>query len=196
MLAGRTVATIAEIAIIVQCSILLREAGKGAEDQLSVYVARLIVPIILIAECSSWYAVISTNYLASVIEESLWTVSGILLAFSFISLWTRVKRVQRYFLLAMLLFCLGYILFMITIDVPMYWLRYRQDTAMGIDYLSLTQGILDSAKNCTVSFNWSVWRQEIVWMTLYFTVAVWVSILLPHAPCFTKKSNIKAENKD
>lgn len=196
MLAGRTVATVAEIAIIVQCSILLHEAGKGAEDQLSIWVARLIVPIILVAECSSWYAVITTNYLASVIEESLWTVSGILLLFSFISLWARVTRIQRYFLLAMLLFCIGYIIFMVGVDVPMYWHRYRQDTVMGVGYLSLTQGILDSAKACIVSFNWSVWRQDIIWMTLYFTVAVWASILLAHAPDFSKKSTVQTGNKD
>lgn len=195
MLVGRTVATIAEIAIIVQCSILLREAGKEAGDQFSARVARLIVPIVLVAECSSWYAVITTNYLASVIEESLWTISGILLAYSFISLWTRVRRVQRYFLLAMLLSCLGYIMFMVMIDVPMYWHRYRQDTAMGINYLSLTQGIVDAAKTCTVSFDWPIWRQETVWMTLYFTVAVWASILLAHAPGFTKKTDTKAENR-
>jgi hypothetical protein len=120
-------------------------------------------------------------------------VSGILLAVSFISLWTRVKGVQKHFLLAMLLFCLGFITFMITVDVPMYWTRYRQDTALGVVYLSLSQGILDSAKACTVSFDWSVWRQEVVWMTLYFSVAVWVSILLVHAPAFVDKNNKRSE---
>jgi hypothetical protein len=189
MLVGRSVATIAEIAIIVQCSILLREAGKGAGDPLSIFVARLIVPIIIVAECSSWYAVITTDYLGSVIEESLWTVSGILLAISFISLWTKVKGIQKHFLLAMLLFCLGFITFMVTVDVQMYWFRYQQDTVMGAGYLSLTQGIFDSAKACIVRFDWSVWHQEIVWMTLYFTVAVWVSILLAHAPAFVNKNN-------
>ena len=88
----------------------------------------------------------------------------------------------------MLVFCLGFIVFMVTVDVPMYWHRYQHDTAAGVVYLPLMQGILDSAKSCAVRFDWSVWQQEAVWMTLYFTIAVWVSILLPHAPNFINRN--------
>ena len=51
-----------------------------------------------------------------------------------------------------------------------------------MEYLSIGQGILDASRPCNVNFNWNIWRMEIPWMTLYFTVAVWFSILLAHVP--------------
>ena len=38
-------------------------------------VAWIIVPLILIAECFSWYAVLTTNFLYNAIENSLWAVA-------------------------------------------------------------------------------------------------------------------------
>jgi hypothetical protein len=29
---------------------------------------------------------------------------------------------------------------------------------------------------------WSAWRHDVAWLSLYFTVAVWISIALVHAP--------------
>lgn len=184
MIVGRSVATIAELSFIVQCAILLREAGTAAENRFAVLVSLSLIPLIFIAEGFSWYAVISTHYLGSVVEESLWTLSGILLLASFISLWPQVSGIQRHFLTAMIVFGIGFVAFMLTVDVPMYWSRWQADAAAGSEYLSFRQGIVDSAQSCLVSFDWNHWREEIPWMTLYFTVAVWISIYLTHAPNF------------
>ncbi len=192
MLIGRTVATIAEICFIVQCAILLREAGRAVNDRFSLQISQVLIPMIVIAEICSWYAVLSTHYLGSVIEESLWTIAGLLLVISFVSLWRYVTGYLRHFIAAMTIFAIGYVLFMVTIDVPLYWSRWQMDTAAGIDYLHLKQGFIDITRNYSVSFDWEVWRQEIPWMTLYFTVAVWVSIYLPHAPSFTRTPDVRA----
>ena len=184
MMVGRSVATVAEICFIAQCAILLREAGLGTNTNTAIIVSWLLVPFIVIAEGFSWYAVLSTNYFGSVIEESLWTISGVLLVTSFFALWPRVSAVHRHFLTAMIVFGAGFVIFMITIDVPLYWTRWQADTAADVNYLSLTEGFWDTAKSCVVSFEWDIWREEIPWMTLYFTAAVWVSIYLPHAPNF------------
>jgi len=187
MLVGRTLATIAELAFILQCAILLREAGRGLQVRTAVGVFWSVVPLVVIAEGFSWYAVITTNYLGSVIEESLWLITGILLVISFIALWPRVTDGQRYFLGAAMAYGIGFVLFMATVDVPMYWTRWLADSAGGVTYLSLQEGIQDAARMCTASFEWSVWREEIPWMTLYFTVTVWVSLLMVHAPVFLNK---------
>lgn len=184
MIVGRTVATFAEIAFIIQCAILLREAGTSVGDRLTIMISLVLIPFIIVAESFSWYAVISTHYLGSVLEESLWTLCGILLIASFISLWIRVTGVHRHFLTAMTLFAVGFVVFMVTVDVPMYWTRWQADLAAGAGYLSFKQGVFDTARSCTVSFKWQHWAQEIPWMTLYFTAAVWVSIYLAHTPCF------------
>lgn len=184
MLVGRSVATIAELCFIAQCAILLREASASANDKLALMISLWLLPIIVTAEGFSWYAVISTNYLGSVIEESLWTIAGILLIFAFISLWKKVVGVQRHFLSAMIVFAFGFVAFMVTVDVPLYWVRWQADSLANTVYLPFTQGLLDAAKNFRVTFEWTVWREEIPWMTLYFTIAVWISIYLTHAPSF------------
>lgn len=182
MLVGRSVATVAELCFIAQCAILLREAGVGLNDRPSIFVSYSLIPIIAIAEIFSWYAMLTTHYIGSVLEESLWTLSGILLIVSFISLWPKVRRQHRWFINAMILFGMGFVIFMTTIDVPMYFARWQADTAAGVKYLSISQGIMDAIRQCHVSFDIKRWYQEIPWMTLYFTVAVWVSISLTHAP--------------
>ena len=184
MIVGRSVATVAELCFIAQCAVLLREAGMGAGDRFSVNVAYALIPMILVAECFSWYAIISTHYLGSVVEESLWTIAGILLVMSFVSLWPRVRGNQRYFLVAMILFGIGFVVFMVTVDVPLYWYRWQLGVAEGVKYLSFGQGLLDMTRRYIVNFDWQVWHDEIPWMTLYFTAAVWVSIYLTHAPNF------------
>ncbi len=74
---------------------------------------------------------------------------------------------------------------MMTVDVPMYYSRWQLDTAMGVEYLSIFDGLLDTGKSCIVNFDWTIWREEIPWMTLYFSVAAWISLALPHAPVIT-----------
>lgn len=125
--------------------------------------------------------------MASVIEESLWTISGFLLITSFVSLWPATKKIQRHFLSAAIVFAAGFLVFMITVDVPMYWQRYLIDSELGKTYLSLWQGLQDAAVNYRVDFGWKIWSDEIPWMSLYFTLAVWVSIYLPHAAVIEKK---------
>jgi hypothetical protein len=77
---------------------------------------------------------------------------------------------------------LTYVTFMFVVDVPMYWSRWLADEASGRHYLSLAQGLLDVSGRWVVSHRWEDWRSEVGWMTLYFSVAVWMSIALVHAP--------------
>src|SRR5580704_12669199 len=72
---GRSVATVAEVAFAAQWAIFLQQLGimTGAETTLNA--AAVIVPLIVIAECFSWYAVVTTNYLGNAIENSIWAVA-------------------------------------------------------------------------------------------------------------------------
>jgi len=184
MLVGRTVATVAELCFIAQCAILLHEVGKETKNKLAITVSVVLLPMIMVAEGFSWYAVTTTHYLGSVVEESLWTIAGILLVVSFVSIWPQVKDNQRHFITTMILFGVGFLVFMFTVDVPMYVSRWISDIASGQEYLSFRPGIFDATIRYTVNFNWNIWREEIPWMTLYFTIAVWVSIYLAYAPKF------------
>jgi hypothetical protein len=72
----------------------------------------------------------------------------------------------------------AYVLFMMTIDVPMYLQRWQLATAHGKPLLGLVAGLHDLASRWTVTHDIVRWRDEIPWMSLYFSVAVWASLLL------------------
>lgn len=184
MFIGRSLATVAELAFILQCAILLREAGLGTRLKPIVIIAWLLVPMIVVAESFSWYANLTTNYFGSVVEESLWAVAGALLVLSFMALWPRVGKRQRQFMSFMIVYGIGFVIFMLTVDVPMYWVRWQADMASNTVYLTLAQGLRDTLSTCRVDFAWAVWREEIPWMTLYFSVTVWVSMAFAHAPSY------------
>ena len=78
--------------------------------------------------------------------------------------------------------CVAYIGFMFMVDVPMYWSRWIADESTGRLYMSLTDGLADASRRWIVSHRWEDWQHEVTWMTLYFSVAVWLSIGLIHAP--------------
>jgi len=73
---------------------------------------------------------------------------------------------------------------MFAVDVPMYASRWLADEAAGRGYLTLSQGFLDVAQRRVVSTQWRDWKNEVIWMSLYFSVAVWLSISLIHTAPF------------
>lgn len=192
---GRSLTTIAEFFFILQCSLLLRDAGLSTGRPLVVKISSTMVALVILAEAFSWYAALTTNYLGSVIEESLWTIAGILLITGFVLLWPRANDNERKFLGGVMFFAVGFVMFMVFVDVPMYWQRYIQDSATAVSYLGIREGVIDASLNYVVDARWQVWRQEIPWMTLYFTTAVWVSIWLVHAPIIGDGTNIPASGK-
>src|SRR3954465_1758703 len=72
---GRSVATVAEIAFAAQWAIILHQLGTMTGADTTVNAAWAIVPLIVIAECFSWHAVLTTKYLNNAIENSIWAVA-------------------------------------------------------------------------------------------------------------------------
>jgi hypothetical protein len=103
---------------------------------------------------------------------------------SAIAIWPRLARAQRPLLGAGILFGVAYVAFMTTVDVPMYVSRWMADEASGRRYLPLAAGLRDVSLRWVPTSAWGDWRTEMPWMTLYFSVVVWVSIALMHAPRF------------
>jgi hypothetical protein len=75
----------------------------------------------------------------------------------------------------------AYVAYMFLVDVPMYWARWVADEAAGRQYLTIFQGLMDVSERRIVSHRWEDWKSEVTWMSLYFSVAVWISIALIHA---------------
>jgi hypothetical protein len=184
VMVGRSVATVAELCFIAQWALLLHRIARDAESRSGVVVAWLLVPLIGVAEVFSWYGVVTTAYIGNAIEESIWALAATLVMVSLLALWPRCSAAHRPFLAAALVLGVAYVTFMCTVDIPMYVSRWLADEANGREYLSLAQGIWDVRSRWTVTFAWEAWRTEIPWMSLYFSVAVWCSIALVHAPRF------------
>ncbi|MBS0345729.1 MAG: hypothetical protein JSR69_04650 [Proteobacteria bacterium] len=182
VIVGRSVATIAELCFVTQWALMLREASQATRSTPGRLASNLIVPLIVVAETCSWYAVLTTANLGHVIEESLWGVSAALLVVGLLAVWPRLAMAQRPLLALWCVAGVGYVFYMFGVDVPMYWARWLTDEAHGRQYLSLAQGVLDASSRWVVSHRWADWHGEMVWMSLYFSVAVWLSIALIHVP--------------
>jgi hypothetical protein len=179
---GRSVATVAELCFVAQWALLLHRASALTANGFGRVVSGLLVPLIVVAEMFSWYSVLTTSNLGHVVEESLWGLGAALLVCSVVAMWPRVEARVRPLLLLWCVLGAGYAAYMFQVDVPMYWARWTLDEAHGRAYLSLAQGLIDVAHRRVVSHRWGDWHTEVVWMSLYFSVAVWLSIALVHAP--------------
>ena len=179
---GRSVATVAELCFAAQWALLLGATSRHTGSRLGRLGAVSILPLIVLAEACSWTAVLTTSNLGHVAEESLWALSAALLVAGAAAQWSRCAPALRPLLAAGCLAGAAYVAYMVRVDVPMYWTRWLADEAGRRPYLSLAQGWLDVSTRRVVSTQWQVWHGEVLWMTLYFSVAVWTSIALVHTP--------------
>ena len=91
---------------------------------------------------------------------------------------SRYRGVVQWAIAAALAGVTGYVVFMCTIDVPMYFVRWQADLASGREFFGLFSGLHDVATRWVVTHDIAHWRDEIAWMSLYFSAAVWASLLL------------------
>jgi hypothetical protein len=178
VLVGRSVATIAEICFVVQWAIVLRALGDAANADTARRIAKSIVPLVVLAEGCSWYAVITTNYLGNVLENSLWTAIFLFIGIALRQLFTRFRGLPQIAVAAATAGVAGYVVFMCLIDVPMYFVRWQAELASGKDFFRLLPGLHDVATRWVVTRDIANWREEMPWMALYFSAAVWASLLL------------------
>jgi len=175
---GRSVATVAEICFAAQWAIVLHQLGTmtGADTTLSA--AWVIVPLILIAECLSWHAVLTKNYLGNAIENSIWGVSFLIVGIALCRLLPKFQGPVAVVLVVAIIGIAGYLVFLATIDVPMYLTRWQAESTDSIRRLSLLEGLWDASVRWVVTHDIAEWKDEIAWMSLYFSAAVWASLAL------------------
>lgn len=182
VLVGRSVATIAELCFVAQWALVLGEISRDTGSRSGTRSAFAMVPMIAVAETFSWYSVLTTSNLGHGVEESLWALCATLMVASLAAIWPRCSTRLRPLLAVWCAAGIAYVIFMFFVDVPMYWSRWVADEAVGRGYLRVVQGALDAFDRRIVSHRWADWQSEIAWMSLYFSVAVWMSIALIHAP--------------
>src|SRR3954447_5373754 len=175
---GRSVATVAELCFAAQWAMILHQLGSMAGAETTMNIAWLIVPVIIIAECFSWYAVVTTNYLYNAVENSLWAVTFFLAGIALCRLMPEFQGPARWALVAGVVGIACFLAFLITVDVPMYLSRWRAGHAEGNRLLGFLEGLHDVSTRWGVTHDIAHWKGELTWMFLYFTAAVWSSLAL------------------
>ncbi|SDT58481.1 hypothetical protein [Bradyrhizobium canariense] len=176
---GRSVATVAEICFAAQWAMILHQLGTMTGADTTLNAAWVIVPLILIAECFSWYAVLTTNYLGNAIENSIWAVAFFVVGISLCRLLPAFDGPVRVVLAIAIAGIASYLAFLMTIDVPMYLSRWRTEVADGSSKrLRPLEGLHDVSTRWIVTHDLAEWKDEIAWMSLYFSMAVWASLAL------------------
>jgi hypothetical protein len=175
---GRSVATVAEICFAAQWAIILHQLGTMTGSDTTLNAARVIVPLILIAECFSWYGVLTTNYLGNAVENSVWAVAFFVVGIGLCRLLPEFDGPVRVALAISIIGIAGYLAFLMTIDVPMYLSRWRAGVADGSRLLGPLEGLRDVSTRWVVTHDLAEWKDEIAWMSLYFSAAVWASLAL------------------
>ena len=175
---GRSVATVAEICFAAQWVIILHQLGRLTGSDTTLNAAWVILPLILIAECFSWYGVLTTNYLGNAIENSIWAVTFFIAGIGLCRLLPEFDGPVRVVVVIAIIGIAGYLWFLIAIDVPMYLNRRRARVAAGRRPLRPLEGLRDASTRWVVTHDLAEWRDEIAWMSLYFSAAVWASLAL------------------
>lgn len=169
---GRSVATVAELGFALQLA--------------RFFEMPLIFWTLLVAEVFSWFAITVDWALANFFENSLWTLVALAIGFQALVAGKLVVA----------LVAAAYIVFMITVDLPMYLRRHRAHRG---PYRSVAAGISTLINDWRVTDDYDEWRevvlvdarrrfffscshvrrtQEMAWMAGYFSLAVWSSLWL------------------
>ena len=179
---GRSVATVAELCFAAQWALLMHAVARAGGVRWGLRVAQAVLPMIVLAEICSWHSVLTTSNLGHVLEETLWGLCAASLVVSLALMWPRVDRALRPVVALAVVMGVAYVAYMFNVDVPMYWTRWLAEAQHQHLPLSLSDGFADAASRWVVSHRWADWQSEVVWMSLYFSVAVWMSIGLINLP--------------
>ena len=178
VLVGRSVATVAELCFAAQWVLVLQQLGETTGAVTALNAARVVMPLILVAECVSWYAVLTKNNMLHGVENSLWAVAFSAVGLGFCRLLVEFEGLARWILVVAIMGIAGYLAFLITVDVPMYFARWRAKVSDGSQRLRPLEGLREVSGRCSVTHDLAAWREEILWMSLYFSAGVWASLAL------------------
>lgn len=172
---GRSVATIAEVSFAAQWALILKLLGEVSGVSGATLLAPCVVPLIIVAQICSWYGVLTTNSLINAVENSIWAITFALIGCVLLQVAPVFEGVVHVAIILTLVGIGAYLAFLLFVDVPMYVSRGR---GRPRDILSLREGLRDAARRRVVTHQIMHWRDEMPWMSLYFTAAVWMSLLL------------------
>ena len=183
----RSCATIAEISlgilVVLMVLNILKHIKKQNNNKIFTTLERLcyiIISLPVLANMNCWMGVSTNLNLFNAIEESLWAIYAIILLVIFIIGLKNLSKSTKKYNLIKNTFGIGivllvlYIFYMIIFDIPLYLKKYLYEVNSS-EVETIDKGI-KSMFNCKLVTNkYSDWSREIIWMTTYFTL--WMFLL-------------------
>ena len=176
VIVGRTVATLAELCFAWQCALLLFKLSAQTGSSVIGTIGLTVLPIIIVAELACWFAVATLNNIGHAVEEMLWSIMVSLVAIGLVTYWRHMGGTPPMWVPIGLSACAGTAALIIVVDIPLYIKRWRIAKRAGLRYLRVAEGLKDAVVRRRVTQTSDDWREELLWMSLYFSAGVWVSL--------------------
>lgn len=180
--AGRAAATVAEVCFAAQVALALHELGGVAGLSWVQGASPVVVVALASAQGFCWASVVTLDHGGHAIEESIWAATFAWVAVCLAAVASQVDGALRWSAVVGGLGCVGYVLFMLRVDVPMYVQRWREGRAAGVQRLGVREGFVDAWTRRVQDRSWRSWRPEVAWLTGYFSLAVWTSLAMAAFP--------------
>ena len=190
---ARMLAFVAELCWIIQVSFSLMNAnalvwGKGSHGRREVnMLCYFAILIIFCAECFSTIGTVTKNSLWFTLEEGSWVLTAVTCytpaLFTVYHDHARSLDPSPHPYLALYLKGFGVTLFIydfwgVTMDVPSNYGRWVDEKdSDDTGWKTWTDGLDDIFNACDYDRSYSTWSTYLLWMTSYFSLCVWSSIL-------------------
>jgi len=175
---GRSVATIAEMCFALQCALLLVKLSHSTGASIIGTIGLTVLPIIFVAELACWCAVVTLNHIGHAIEELLWSIMAVLVATGLVIYYEQTGGGLPLWVAIGLIASAGTTALIMFVDIPLYVARWRTGRRAGLRYLRIRDGLKDAFVRRQVTHASEHWRNDILWMSLYFSAGVWVSLVI------------------
>jgi hypothetical protein len=173
---GRAVATIAELGFASQCALLLFKLSHSSGASIIGTIGVTVLPIVLIAEIACWFAVVTLNHIGHAVEELLWSIMVALIGAGLVIYSRQTGAGLPLWVVIGLIASAGTTALIVFVDIPLYIVRWRTGRRAGLRYLRIRDGLKDAFVRRRVTRASEDWRNEVLWMSLYFSAGVWVSL--------------------
>ena len=175
---GRAVATIAELGFASQCALLLFKLSHSIGAPIIRTIGLTVLPIVIIAELACWFAVVTLNHIAHAVEELLWSIMVALVAAGLVIYSQHTGGGLPVWIVTGLIASAGTTALIVFVDIPLYIARWRTGRRAGLRYLRIRDGLKDAFVRRHRTHASEHWRNEVLWMSLYFSAGVWVSLAI------------------
>jgi hypothetical protein len=180
--AGRAAATVAEICFGIQLGLLVHQLGEQAGLSWVQTAAWAIPVFMFVAQFFCWHSVLTLNHITQAVESLLWAAGFSWMAILLIFIAMDTGGLLQTLAGAGIVVSVGFVAYVIGVDVPLYVQRFRQGKALGQRYLTLTEGARDAMERRVPTHSWDRWKDDALWLTPYFSGGVWISMALVHVP--------------